>query len=412
MKENQTYATIIEREDLDNTLMRYAPIPVFLINPDTSIVYVNEAFENLTGFLREEIVGTRAPYPWWIGEPESALARLRWQMQKGSYRYERQFQRKNGERFWVDLSTTLISHFENKYHFSCWVDITDRKRIEEELHKYQDHLEELVETRTRELMIVNKRLKREISERRRVARKLKELYRAEKRSRNELELQSKRRIEFTRGLVHEIKTPLTALIAASDMLVEHVQGEPYVTLVRNIQLGTLNLNKRIDELTDLTRGEVGILRLNLGPVDLLSLVREVAEYVYPEINAQQKSLILNLPATLPTITADEDRLRQVLLNLLDNAIKFTPDKGEITLRIWEESNEIAVAIKDTGCGISKRKQKRLFTPYYQQEHDKGQFSGLGLGLALCRTLINLHGGKIEADSSLDEGSTFTFYLPV
>jgi len=290
-------------------------------------------------------------------------------------------------------------------------DITEHKKAEEELKKYRSHLEELVEKRTAELTAVNKKLEQEIAERKRIESELQKLYSQEKELRRELEAQIRQRIEFTRALVHELKTPLTALLPASDMLTAGIKEEPYATLVRNIQLGTLHLNKRITELLDLARGEIGMLRLKCRPIELLQLLKDVADYVTPEAAKKQQSLVLDLPPSLPTIRGDQDRLQQVLLNLLDNACKFTPGGGRITLKARLEESTIVVEVQDTGPGISREKQKRLFKPYYKRESDEEQFSGLGLGLALCKTLVQLHGGQIWVESNEGNGSTFGFSLP-
>ena len=110
--------------------------------------------------------------------------------------------------------------------------------------------------------------------------------------------------------------------------------------------------------------------------------------------------------------ADEDRLRQIILNLLSNASKFTPDGGKIILRAREKAANLILEVEDTGPGISDKDQKWLFEPYYRVERERERISGLGLGLALSKTLVELHGGQIWVKSQVGQGSTFGFSLPL
>jgi signal transduction histidine kinase len=123
-------------------------------------------------------------------------------------------------------------------------------------------------------------------------------------------------------------------------------------------------------------------------------------------------LNLDLPVYLPQLRADEGRLRQVVLNLVSNASKFTPDGGMITIKAREMAGEMVVEVRDTGRGISEEEGQRLFEPYHRLESDREHLSGLGLGLALCKTLVELHGGRIWVESQPGQGSTFSFSVPL
>ena len=112
------------------------------------------------------------------------------------------------------------------------------------------------------------------------------------------------------------------------------------------------------------------------------------------------------------VWADETRLRQVVLNLLSNACKFTPEGGKITLRAREGDATLVVEVQDTGVGIAEEEQQRLFEPYYRVADDRQQFKGLGLGLTLCKMLVELHGGQIWVESHVGKGSTFGFSVPL
>lgn len=241
---------------------------------------------------------------------------------------------------------------------------------------------------------------------------LQDLHEKEAQLRQELELQMGRRVEFNRALVHELKTPLTPLLTSSEMLATELKQEPFLSLAKNINKGALRLNDRIDELLDLTKGEIGMLRLNLTEIDLLYLLRDMADEMQPTASQRRQTLELDLPASLPLVKADEDRIRQIVFNLFNNASKFTPEGGKVTIRAKQTDSVLTVEVQDTGLGIAEEDQKTLFQPYHRSRTDRQKLGGLGLGLALCKTLVELHGGQIWVNSHLGEGSVFTFTLPL
>ena len=255
-------------------------------------------------------------------------------------------------------------------------------------------------------------IQEDITERKRVEEQIQALYQQEKALRQELEAEIKKRIEFSRALVHELKTPLTPIVASSDLLVDYLKEQPAHDIARNIYRGAQNLSKRIDELLDLSRAELGMIKLNLKSVDLNEMLRRIADEMTPMIIEQNKSLGLELPFPLPSVTADGERLEQVVMNLLTNANKFTDERGKITLRAKQEGDMVTVSVSDNGPGINKKIRERLFDPYYRDESDRQRLSGLGLGLALCKTLVELHGGRIWVETATGKGSTFSFSIPL
>ncbi|MBN1190556.1 MAG: GAF domain-containing protein [Dehalococcoidales bacterium] len=238
------------------------------------------------------------------------------------------------------------------------------------------------------------------------------LYKSEKILRQNLEKEIKKRADFFRALVHELKTPLTPIVVSSETMLDFIQEETLKNLVRNVYNGAVRLNSRVDELLDISRGELGMLRVNLEPVDPLPLLEEVVRYIQPQLDNKRQSLVLEIPSTLPTVLGDESRLRQVLLNLLGNSMKFTPEDGQITVTTSVRRNDLVVSVRDTGKGIDKSEQDKLFIPYNQIGGDKETFSGLGLGLALCKQFVELHQGRIWVESQKGRGSTFSFTLPL
>lgn len=240
---------------------------------------------------------------------------------------------------------------------------------------------------------------------------LQHLYKLETELRQELETEMKQRIDFTRSLVHELKTPLTPIVASSELLSDELKEEPLVSLARNVYSGAVNLNRRIDELLDLARGEIGMLKLNPQPVDTTKLFQEVFNSITPLASGNKQTLTPDF-TSLPVIMADEDRLRQVLLNLLNNACKYTQPGGRIILKAHVQNDQLEAEIIDSGKGIDEEDLGRLFQPYQRLEEDQDHFSGLGLGLALSKRLVELHGGKIWVSSVKGSGSTFGFSIPL
>jgi PAS domain S-box-containing protein len=242
--------------------------------------------------------------------------------------------------------------------------------------------------------------------------KLQELYRQERELRKKIDLETRQRAEFTRALVHEIKNRLTPVLASSDLLASEMEDEPWLSLARNVSRGAANLNERIEELLDLARGETGLLELRTAKISIADLLRDVARETIPATSDRMQQLILSLPDTLPPVHADESRIRQVVMNLVGNACKFTPAGGVITLTAREEEENVVVEVHDTGTGLSGEVQRRLFQPYHRIDADREYLSGLGLGLALSRKLVEMHGGSIWVENGRRKGNVFGFSIPL
>jgi len=241
---------------------------------------------------------------------------------------------------------------------------------------------------------------------------LKELYKNEKDLRQQVEEELRKRTEFTRALVHELKTPITPVLAASDLLIEETKDDRLQRLAQSISRGASNLNQRIDELLDLARGETDMLQLVLDSVNPVPLLQEIGYEMTSVASSNGQSLTIELPSSIPAVWADKGRLRQVVINLLNNAFKYTPEGGNITLRAREDGANLVVEVEDTGRGVSKEDEQRLFDPYYRIESDRERLSGLGLGLALSKKFVELQGGQIWVKSQKDQGSIFGFSLPL
>jgi len=239
-------------------------------------------------------------------------------------------------------------------------------------------------------------------------------------ARAEAEAANRSKDQFLANMSHELRTPLHAILGYADLVRGGAMPEPS----RQEALATIASSGRhllslINDLLDLSRIRSGHLELSPAPVQLAALFEEIAAMVRVEAHRKGLDFFLDAPIGLPeTVEADGKRLRQILLNLLGNAIKFT-DSGGVTLGVQcvaAESGkvELRVSVQDTGVGISPKDTNRIFAPFEQAEEGQKQESGVGLGLAITRELARLMGGEVEVDSQPGRGSQFRFTvkLPV
>jgi len=238
-----------------------------------------------------------------------------------------------------------------------------------------------------------------------------ELLNSETELRQSLEDELKKRAEFTRTLVHELKTPLTPMIAASELLLEEAQEGILLKLATSINRSASTMSNRIDTLLDLARGELGTLELDFTTLNPIQLLHKVANDMSLVAEGRELSLSLDVPPSLPLLYGDESRLEQVILNLLINAFKWSSPGTSITLKAKEKGADLVIGVQDEGAGISEEEQERIFEVYYRTEDDRQRVEGLGLGLALCKTIVEAHGGSIWVESQKDKGSTFSFSIP-
>jgi len=221
-------------------------------------------------------------------------------------------------------------------------------------------------------------------------------------------------LRFIDTLSHELKTPLTSIIAAAGLLAEELQNSADKSsqkLIQTIMQNANTLEKRLVELLDIVKTGSGKIQLQVEPVDMKSLVQGTCVQITPLLQGKGHKLTTDMPAYLPLIHGDGPRLEQVMLNLMTNAVKFTPSGGAISIRAWEQDSGVMVSVKDNGIGIAREAQSRLFRPYSRISSDRQHQPGLGLGLALAKQVVELHGGKIWVDSDEGKGSTFSFFLP-
>lgn len=224
---------------------------------------------------------------------------------------------------------------------------------------------------------------------------------------------------FHHMLSHELRSPAGAALTAAELLLDgslgvlNAEQREFVTIIEG---SCQQILVQIKDLLDISRLETGKLTLRSRPTDLAQLARRAVMVLTPIAQSQAVTVTCQAGADLPELAVDQDRIGQVLNNLLNNALKFTPPEGTIRVSVDRDpadENWLRVAVQDTGRGIPPEHLPRLFERLYQVSRDDSQEKGgLGLGLSLCRDLIGLHGGRIGVDSEPEQGSTFWFLLPM
>jgi len=238
------------------------------------------------------------------------------------------------------------------------------------------------------------------------------LYEREKKLRRKLQAEMQGRVYFTRQLVHELKTPLTSLMATSQLMMEETKQTRLEKLAGFVYEGSRDLDQRIEELHDIVRGEIGLLKLSPRPLDLGAVLARLRDELGPLAHQHGVTLEMELAGPLPLVNADEERLRQVIYNLVNNALKYAAAGKRVVISASAGADAITVAVRDFGPGIAHKNQRLLFKPGYQVQHHGDSPGGLGIGLTLCKMLVALHGGKIWVESQLGQGSRFLFTLPL
>ncbi len=270
----------------------------------------------------------------------------------------------------------------------------ERKRAEEELRTMNAELEQRVEDRTRELDL----RKQEAEE-----------------ARAQADKANQAKSDFLANMSHELRTPLNSILGFSELVRDGLVGEVNAKqreFLNDVWDSGRHLLRLINDILDISKIEAGKMELDPEEFDVGGLLNEALMFFREKSLRHGISLHCQVAEGLPTIIADERKIKQVLLNLLANAVKFTPDGGEVVVEAVAEGNEIQVSVRDTGIGIAGEDLGRLFQPFQQLESVlTKKYQGTGLGLHLCRKIVELHGGRIWVESEHGKGSRFTFAIP-
>ncbi|MCB9134391.1 MAG: PAS domain S-box protein [Anaerolineales bacterium] len=357
---------------------------------DGLYVAINQGFTKTTGYTEAEVIGRSSLDIQIWARLEDRLNLVRGLSKDGFVNnLEAHFRMKNGEIRYGLMSAAIIMLGNVPHILSITRDITERKRAEEKLQTLNAELEQRVANRTEELEKAN------------------------------LELQNAMRAKdtFLANMSHELRTPLNGILGMAEILLEEYRGplnDRQREYIHNIETSGHYLLSLINDILDLEKIKSGKMDLNVEPVSLTEICQTSLAFIEQPAMQKGVSMEFHPPEQEILFLADGRRIKQMLANLLGNAVKFTPGPGKVTLEVKLNriDHQIEFYITDTGIGISPEDQKRLFTPFTQLDTGLTRnYEGTGLGLALVKHLVDLHRGSISLESTLGTGSRFIISLP-
>jgi len=343
------------------TLFESAGDAIFILDMECRYLEANDVACERLGYTRDELLQMTAKdvdVPEYAPKTPDLLEVLR---QRGHIIVEGAHRRRDGTIIPIELSCRLIEYAGKPAVLAIARDITERKRIEEERHRLQ-------EAKSR----------------------------------------------FVSAAAHELKTPLALIKWHTDLLSSGSYGEvppPVLDGLKAILRNTNRMLALVTELGDIQRMDAGTLELKMGTVDMVEVVEQSIQDVMPMINGKGQQLEFTPPKAGLEVLGDRSRLEQVMLNLLTNATKFTPEGGKIEVTIVEEPDKLRVSVSDTGIGINPEYLPSVFDPFAKIPKTF-RVEGTGLGLSITRRIVEMHGGRIWAESRGEgKGSTFIFTIP-
>jgi len=220
--------------------------------------------------------------------------------------------------------------------------------------------------------------------------------------------------DFISSVSHELRTPLTSIKAYTETIL-HDSDMPEQT--KHQFLGIIDeesnrLANLIEELLEISRLESGAVKISREPVDIAAVVGQVSSALQPLADKKNIQLNASVSDNLPQLPGDESKILSAITNLVNNAIKFTPQGGRVSVSVLQQTDELLICVSDTGMGIPKEAIPKIFDRFYRVHHPGKQIPGTGLGLAIVKKIVAMHGGRIEVESELNRGTTFTVFLPL
>ena len=232
----------------------------------------------------------------------------------------------------------------------------------------------------------------------------------------QVHLANRAKTEFVSFVAHELRTPMTSIRGYADMLLKGMFGplpEQQAQFVETIHNNVERMQILVSDLQDVSRIETGMLRMAMQPSALADALESALQATQGQIEARSQQLTVEMPDDLPLVHADPSRLTQILINLLSNAYKYTPEGGDIRVQVSLRDGYVHCAVSDTGIGISPEDLAKLFTKFFRSEDSAvREMPGTGLGLCIVKSIVELQGGEMEVESQVGEGTTFTFTVPV
>jgi PAS domain S-box-containing protein len=367
---------------------------------DGRITFLNEFGQRFFGYTEAEILG-RDVLETIVPEHELSgrnLRQLMEEIRRNPKMFERNINenvRRNGDRVWIDWANKMVLDEKGqiKEILSIGSDITDRKQAEEEIHKLHEDL---------------KAHARVLEDR--VAQRTAELVAAKERAESADRIKS----AFLATMSHELRTPLNSIIGFTGILLQGLAGplNPEQTKqLTMVQTSSRHLLALINDVLDISKIEAGQLEIVLSSFELRPSLEKVAAIVSPQARKKGIDFALDMGHDIGTVTSDQRRLEQVVLNLLNNAVKFT-EKGRVSVVCRTDGHHYVLSVSDTGMGMKPEELPGLFQPFHQIDTGLSRkHEGTGLGLSISKKLMESMGGTIQVQSQWGQGSTFTIRFP-
>ena len=373
-----------QAEELYRTLATSSPVGVYIAQ-EGKFVFVNPQFQKYTGLAEDELLG-RDSLSLVHPEDRKMVRENAVEMLKGKHSspYEFRVIDKGGKTLWA-IETVTATHYKGKrVTLGNFMDITERRQMEEDLQEKNRHLVK----QQQELMEKTK----------------------------ELEAASEAKSEFLAHMSHELRTPLNVIIGFSELMLDGVPGKinkKQRQCLDDVLSSSKHLLDLINDVLDLSKVESGKIKLRQIDITMTDVLEGLKRTMTPILLPRKQSLVIKVERGLPPVHADKGKIRQVILNLLSNATRFTPDGGKLKIEAIRKDHSCQVSVVDNGIGIKKEDQERIFEPFSQLDNPlTGEKGGTGLGLALTKQIIEKHGGQIWVESEYGKGSRFIFTLPL
>jgi len=370
-----------------SSAVEQSPTSILITDLQGRIEYVNDTFVATSGYARDEVLG-RTPSLLSSGKTPAETYRRMWSVLAAGATWQGEFinRRKDGREYVEVATISPLTDGEGRvtHYVSVKEDITEQKRLNDELNAYRHHLEELVQARTRELDDARQRA----------------------------ESANAAKSAFLANMSHEIRTPLNAIVGLSHLLLQDAPDAGQRDRLRKIDGASQHLLSIINDVLDLAKIEAGKISLDASDFQLGVVFDSVRSMVLETARPKGVDVVVDIDAQLPTwLRGDPVRLRQALLNLAGNAVKFT-ESGQVTLRAErvttssDSSVRVRLSVSDTGIGIPAERLPDIFEAFEQVDTSLSRrHAGTGLGLTITKRLAELMGGEVGIDSRVDEGTT-------
>lgn len=423
-------AEVTVKKTLETTesILEGLPIGVVVVGKDKKIRRVNNAALAIMGKTKDDIVGKichSSMCPAQVGKCPI------WDLGGKVDNSERIVIGFNGKKIPVLKTALPISLMNEDVLLETFIDITERKKVEEqlrikskELEKSKGQLEDKVEERTKEINEKVVKLKQSEAATFNMMQDLEQTMKELEKTKDEIEKQNLKlkklnsiKSVFLNVTSHELRTPLAGIKGYVQMMLSQVFGkinDEQKDALDLILQNTDHLNHIVQDILDSSQIQAGTMKFIIKETDVEKMANDAVNIMRSSAKLKDIKITSNVEQNIPSLFIDKDRIKQVITNLIGNAIKFSSEKTVIDVRVKKEKNSVKFEVQDQGRGIPKDKQKNIFEMFYQVDQGLDrQAGGVGLGLSISMAIISAHGGKLDVESpGQDKGSTFIFTLPI